>query len=370
MHFYDTPFVYDADILQIEYNHSSNTVANPCRSLDQDIYRITATLDQYIAPVFIIGIPANIIVFLVFSLQCMSSGVTSLLFKTLAVWDTAVVFINIGLHTIPLRSYQSLVTYSNATCKIVVYMYFICRSMAAWTLVTIGLERVIGVTWPLSAGNICTRSRVITFMICSTLVVAILYCPLAFTISQDTILSNGQQICAIHAELPDYSKAYFFYVEFLISTFFPFIAMMIFNVKIIAVIRRSQRTFASTYQDGRTSHVTPMLLAASAAFVLLRLPCAVFMFLELAFQAQSLSCIHRVIIYLGYASYICDTVNHSINMFLYCVSGRHFRKALFEMIKCVYCRETMASKTGEQLRLSTSTLYMLPMKGSSSNSDS
>ena len=331
----------------LKYNLTTNTtdLLIPCGTLQEDLTTASKILETYIMPFLIVGIPANILVFIIFSRGGLSKIANSVIFRLLAIFDGTAVFINVVLHDIPVLLGESVITQSDGTCKGVLYIYFVSRSMSSWALVIIGLERALGVSLPHKFRDFCTRQRFAMIIAVVLAVISILYFPLLISIKMEYYPPSDTELCILHADLPDYANGFFFYAEFIISTLLPMVAMLITDVIIICVLRQSHKMDSKHHKNDKTmNRIIPLLLTASVAFIILRLPQATYMFMELTYRSRPYSCMYHVALFVGYVAYFCDTLNHSINMFLYCVSGKNFRNEFAALCKCKPCCQRISGE--------------------------
>ena len=319
-------------------------LSTDCIALQENLERITAVIEVYVLPLFIIGVPTNILVFIIFSRGASWKASDALLFRMLAVFDATVVFINIGLHNIPMHFSKSIITYSDWTCKVLEYIYFVSRSMSGFTLAIIAVERALALSRPLNFDSICSRRNCLSFSITIFIIVCIMYFPLLISTKRGIFELSGEAICFLEAALPNYANGFFYGAEFVLSCILPIIIMLICDVIIIRALRRSKLIRSECQAGNSTDHIIPMLLIASIIFIILRLPHSIYIFLEVLFRAQPYSCTYKVAYFLGFIGHVCDCTNHSINMLLYCITGRKFRNAIKELFICESCREKTFSK--------------------------
>ena len=339
----------------------SDNTSGPITSHDPYLDAITI-INKYFEPIMVLGIPANILVILVFSLNDMSGSTTSLLFRILAFFDMLVVIINIALHNIPrLATGRSLIAFSNTTCKVFEFIFFSARSMSSWTLVMIGMERAIGMTWPHKARDICSRSRFSKGVILMVTIITILFCPLLVSTELGLRIQTGEYICDIYAKLPVYGLVLFIYMEVTIATLAPLSIMLICNVIVIRALQKRtnvRRALTASGANSTGSHIAPMMLSASFAFMLLRLPEPIYIFMDKTYLSNWELYGFRVITFMAYLSVACDSLNHSINIFLYCLSGPRFRQRLVRMVLGVCCGCRVNETTGVSWMNATKEVYV------------
>ena len=311
------------------------TVADPFADV---IYNIKT----FFMPALTIGIPANILVIIVFSSKEFSMGISSVLFRILAVLDTYIVIVNVWFYAIPELLGFSIVKFSSVSCKSLISTMLWARCMSGWTLVFIAVERAVGMTWPHRVQIMLTKKVIYTLLVVSGLLSAAFFSPLIVSTELDTF-ATGQTFCRNNAHLHTYSIHIFPYLEPLLNTILPFALLLVCNSLIILAVRRSrmlQETSCENPQSNTLSHIAPMLLTASFVFMILRIPQAVYLVLENLYRSMPQSMAYRFVGFLSFFIVVLDTVNHSINMFLYSISGARFRGVIVSYFLCDKCRKT------------------------------
>ena len=321
------------------YNMSnSSSLDIDCGTSIEHLVRFKDFMVEYVAPFLILGVPVNVLVYILFSVGDLSKGTTSMLFRILAVVDAVVVCLIIGLHYIPLLFGNSITPSTDVTCKMLPYLYAVCRSMSAWTLIIIGVERVIGLSWPHRAYVICTRKYFGTILLCTGAIVSALYGPLIVSVKMDFDDNVGVHVCHLH-NLPGLSSYFILYMDILLGSLLPMTAITINNVLIFRAIRHSKKVRRQSYvvnQGPQQDHVVPMLVTASTVFFFLRLPMVVSWIMEI--NIGNHQCLRFVAMNLNVLGNICDGINHSINMFLYCLCGQNVRRQLRVILMCGCCK--------------------------------
>ena len=261
-------------------------------------------MDMYVVPLLIIGIPTNLLVFMVFSRGELSNCANAWLLRLLAVFDAMIVFINIGLQNIASLAWRSIISYSDWTCRVTVYVYFISRSMSALTLSIITVERAFAVTWPLKLGNMDIRRYSLLAAGILLGAVCIMYFPLLLFVSKEAYLLDGSEECIILGNFSAYSQT-FTLIQFAMSSMMPVITIIISDILIICALRKSQQMLHK-HNDKSTNHVIPMLLTASIVFIILRIPHVIFMHMQLFPPPTSVSCVNNTLHVFAYVAYLCD----------------------------------------------------------------
>ncbi|XP_067933108.1 galanin receptor 2a-like [Watersipora subatra] len=252
-------------------------------------YRASTIIGKYVLfTLFVFGSIGNLLSFAVMVKRPMRSSSTAFYMAALALADTTVMFIGC-LRRWVIEVFQvDLLNNSPEACKAVNFFQYWSFDVAVWTLVAMTIDRAIVVIAPLKA-------------------------------------------------------------------FLPFTLLLVMNIIIIVNLSKAnarkhkmtnnfqQRKKSGERQGTISQKLTMMLLSVTSAFLLLTAPAAILDILrwqgapyfdlsKTNDMALYILCrqITRVLLYM----------NHSINFFLYCVTGCKFRKELFSTLRCQSSTET------------------------------
>ena len=312
--------------------------------------KIGAWLLMYFSPFLLFAaVLGNLTSFAVFSMPSYRHSLTAMLYRILAVADTMAVVVQDGLNVFAsIISGKSLMNHNTATCKLLVPLHIWSRAFAAWVLVIIGLERFIGILFPHRAKVINTKRRFSWITVAVAAGLLAFYTPLF--ISTQRIFNELGSFCAISVNR-NHLKAYFVifdWMTLLLTCLLPFALIITFNIAIVSVlVKRRIAVTSSRDNDSQTSSAVAMLISVSLAFIILTLPFGVYMILQTYYiSIRDIESYMKTFVLFEFAS-ICDSINHSINVVLYCLTGRKFRQCLREMMCCVCLRKRSNGKISE-----------------------
>ena len=337
------------------------------QNTDSLTHKTILWMERYIATsMLFVGVIGNALTFAVFSMKGYRGSLTSMLYRALAVADGIVVVLYDGLHSLPVQIVEkSVFTRNTVSCKMITSLYFWFRAFSGWVLVLIALERVIGVLFPHRAKVLC-RKRPFGWMILGTSIVLLaFYAPLVFSIEHvaiyidDVYYGGGCSTAPPGSPLEWYGVVFFNWMNLMAASILPFFFIITFNILIIYGILKARLVVkqASSYQSGsQKNNTVAILMSISVTFIILTLPYPVYFVLENIYRKQdSGSENYNKIMLLGAFAPICDSVNHSINIVLYCLCGNKFRTQLKALL-CYYCdkaRRAPPSSTGVAVTTST-----------------
>ena len=290
-----------------------------------------AFLQIYFAPILLlIGTSGNILSFVVFSQPVLKHSPTAFYFRVLAVADTLA--LNIGLwpgwvwDAFGVRIYPI----TDVSCRIQVYLGYTLPHYAVWVLVIMTIERMASVRWP-HHGHIFTRRRLWISVFTTMLVLVVINIPV-FWIATENYGDTSMHPCkAAHFVL---AYQIWPWVDLSIYSFLPFVIMISCSTVIIKTVYQRRKTLlrrgcGNGYKESKVNTMTATLLTVTFVFLLLTAPFAIY-----AITLQELHGKVNVDYHLFYFfARSLRYVNHAVNFFLYCLSGKHFRRELIYLLR-------------------------------------
>ena len=316
------------------------------QNTDTLVFKTMLWMEKYLASfMFFVGVIGNCLTFAVFSMKGYRGSLTSMLYRALAVADGLVVALYDGLNSFSVAVYgKNFFAHNNVTCKFISPLYFGFRAFSGWVLVLIALERVIGVLFPHRAKVLCTK-RPFGLMILGICVVLLaLYAPLFFSIEHITVYVDGVYYgggCSLAppgSSLEWYGVVFFNWMNLMAASILPFFFIITFNILIIYGILKARlvvkQAFSNSKQSGQRNNTVAILMSISVTFIILTLPYPVYFILDSIYRHDAASMAYTKVMLLGSFAPICDSVNHSINIVLYCLCGQKFRNQLKALLCC------------------------------------
>ena len=323
--------------------------------------RFEYVLMHVVLPVVIaVGTFGNVMSFVVLLRPRMRHTSVYFYLKVLACADTAVLYVS-GFKTwIRLQTGYELMHASDFACKTVMFLLVFALHLSAWTVVLMTFDRFVAVWFPFRATILCSfaRARLATGVLTLLLVGYNLHFFWTHLLWQPT--NRPLPVCG-PAHDDRFMRGPYEWIKLTTYTFVPFIAIFGLNVAIIVRLRwtspqlrrsyggggsgggvggrrsslestammtgstsaTATATAGETSTMGRQSRVTYMLLSVTLTWLLLTAPFA----------------LHSLVRFRQFraVAFLLMYCNHSINFYMYCVSGRNFRKELRGLLVAV-CR--------------------------------
>lgn len=334
------------DVTVTTAGHYSDNVTAPVTTNDENVDTedpfplqgsVRHVVSLYLVPILLFsGTAGNILSFIIYSQPAFRKSITSFLFRILAIADT--VALNYGLwnNWLGYMHGKSLFTETEAYCKVTIYLKYVFADFPVWVLVLISIERVVGVMVPHRARLIITKPRLLLAILLIFLFLVVYNIPMMMVTSSKTYSTDGKDMyhCYYDMRLAYLAMSVIPWMDLTIYSLLPLLMMMISNSIIIFLVMKRRKLLESRRSKSADANaLTATLLTVCFVFMLLTLPHAIY-----AISANHLHESHENKIdfitwrlLAGFLRY----VNNAINFFLYCLSGRPFRKEL----RRLFCRQ-------------------------------
>ena len=335
----------------------------------------TDLLKLYIPPVLLIlGTFGNIFSFVILAKNMLKMSTYSYL-AVLAIMDISVLYIGllrmwIGQLTV------DILDISNWLCKGLNFLGYVCSDSSVWLIIAVTVERYIAVCFPLRAPRMCNTRRALIVVILIIVALSLVNGHMLWTVELSYKYHNGSYVskCDPSVNYKTLIKEIWPWVDAAIYSFVPFVIITVLNIQIIRQVLYSRKQRNALQQLTVTSKVngiiyktrakrhcegskklTCMLLAVSFTFLLTTLPMNVLQIVsafigpnqddgsaEYALRYAKLTLARTVVELLMY-------INHSINFFLYCATGRKFRLQ-FKVMMSLCCQGKLINffRTGKK----------------------
>ena len=284
----------------------------------------------YVPPIIlIIGTIGNILSFIILTRKRMTGSTYSYL-AVLAIADTIYLYSALFRRWIRTLTGYDVLQVSNWSCKGITMLMYTASHYSVWLIIAVTMERYIAVRWPLKAKTLCTKRRAIIVIISLLIGIIGINSHIAWTF-QVLPTANNSTFCAGE-------RVIWPWVDACLYSFLPLLLITVLNGLIIQKVvaaRKYRQHMSGQGQDRRQTQVdggvklTIMLLTISFTFLVTTVPINIVLIIVAVFLPKDLTAQQ-------YAKYtLLQTVvallmytNHSINFFLYCVTGQKFKQQL------------------------------------------
>ncbi|XP_076439150.1 uncharacterized protein LOC143278023 [Babylonia areolata] len=281
----------------------------------------------------------------------MTSGESAIniYFTAIAVTDT----VFLCTHTLELwilRQFGSgLSIVHSVVCKIHTWLYTGGGTVSCWYLVCMTVHRAMSVVWPHRVNVLCTRRAVLLVLTGITVFFAVLYAHHMIGFEKVYFASYGSYWCTVRPGNDSYLYFLgnvFVYIELLVYCLLPFVFLLAANIvlvwKLFASVKIAGKDLTCGDSDQVQAHrkaassVTVTVIAVSIAFVVLTLPASIdFIVNHVARHRNTATGFERAVEYFIEAlTILLGNLNHAVNFYLYCLTGRRFREEFLKVLCC------------------------------------
>ncbi len=334
----NTQVVTNQTIMNETLSYHSNGQAS---DLDRQIFieqSVAMVMVMWVWPIVILaGTVGNVLTFLVLIRRRMRRTPCYFYLAMLAFADTSVLYLS-GFKTwLRVIAGIEILHLSNASCKIVMFLFLQSLHLSALFIVAITLDRFLTVWLPFNKASICVVRRAKLMSLLSFLIMVAYNIHVFWTINLRKYKKTF--ICA--PLLTNTFMCHVFpWLKLSLYTLVPFFVVFALNVATISKIFHTHARFRRE-NDYKTSQmktgqyrVTVMLTGVSISWLMLTAPFTLYSFIRYTHHHTTAHDRAKDFLF----KTICFTllyVNHAINFYIYCLSGKRFRKELKEFISTV-----------------------------------
>ena len=308
----------------------------------------------YIPPVLLVlGTIGNLLSFVIMAKNMLKVSTYSYL-AVLAIMDLLVLYI--GLLRMWIGAFAlDIQHYSNLMCKTVTFLGYVSSVTSVWLIIAVTIERFIAVKFPLRAPRMCNVTRARIVIVTVIIAICLLNSHIFWTVELQPKGHNvTTYVCEASEQHAVLVSEVWPWVDAAVYSFVPFVIITILNILIVRQVlyARERRTklqnieLTTNFLRPKGSHKRPsesskkltcMLLAVSFTFLLTTLPMNlllivnVFMNNDDSGDQQSMRKRYAHVTLARTVVELLMYVNHSVNFFLYCATGRKFRRQVKDM---------------------------------------
>lgn len=302
-------------------------------------YQAATTLIVWVFPLIVlVGTIGNALSFVIMIQREMRQTPTFFYLAALAIADTVMLYLSALKTWIRMISGFEMLHINNFCCKFLTFLIHFSIHFSAWLIVAVTVERFLAVWFPLKANTMCSvsRARFVTFM--TALIFILINIHVLWTaelLPAPNSINPDKLICAAYA-YQNFVCNVFPWINLVLYSFLPFAILLVLNSLIVVCLVRNQNivTSSMTKDDRfmRNTHrkLAITLLAISFVWIITTIPRPLYQLFSpkpKSFDDMARGVLGKVICFLlMYA-------NHSINFFLYCLTGQRFRIELSKFVR-------------------------------------
>ncbi|XP_013391167.1 FMRFamide receptor [Lingula anatina] len=345
----------------LEYNATNHVTAGHHNgSADDQEYHHLISAAEILSKAFpptllILGTIGNICSLLVMTRPAMRSTAMGIYLSALALSDLLVIWVGLIRHILKAYNNVDIRNSSPFMCTTQRFLLYFGMDVSAWILVAVCVERFIGVCLPTKCRRCATVNRSVLTVCAIAVTMAAKTMHVFWTRGPQYATVGNETILVKNCGFPSADDEYFWrqilpWMIFIIYAGGPFLIMIILNICIIrglvkmnkrrnAMSGESQRTpigkEREKARDDYTKSMTMMLVCVCFCYLLLATPGFINSVVELRWKPNIATTSHLELNIFNLVKVILlmmNYTNHSINFFLYCLTGRGFRQEFVSMV--------------------------------------
>ena len=313
--------------------------------------QIREDLHYIILPIVVIfGSVGNSLAFAVLFRRRMRTKSLYFYLTILACSDTIVLYVGAFRNWIRVLTNLEFLHTSTVSCKLGIFLIAFSQHLSAWLIVLLTIDRFITIWCPFCSDKFCTvrKARIMTVMLIFVLTLYTLPVFWKFNL----VPANPTPLCTINENDPFH---YIFdYLKAATYCLFPSSLVLILNSCIIYKVIKSRKArehltqsesaqaLASCRLNRTEYHVTSMLLVISFVWLGLTTPYGIFSVARYQIGRLLTPSQVRFIVTICFLLFY---LNHGVNFYIYCLTGRTIRREFFHLILSIRRRSTACKKT-------------------------
>lgn len=298
----------------------------------------------YFSPiVLILGLCGNILTIVVMRRKRLRGTTTSVYMPVMAVFDTVALCYGIvpeWLKATELVEFRELHPF---LCKQEKFVFYTASDAAIWVLVLFTVDRFVAVSFPLQKSRVCVPRRAkiacaVVFALCVAKNLHVFWTRGAEYVRRGVLLTN----CGKPEPYKNFESRYRPWMALTLISILPSCILLFCNCVIIWKLAKSgnrrvqmrkptasSQTSTTTVDRSKTFRQTTMMcLSASFVFLVCVIPSIVILIVKQYWSGMRHDAYEVAKAVNNQLAYL----NHSINFFLYCLTGQKFRSELVSML--------------------------------------
>ncbi|CAF0945418.1 unnamed protein product [Adineta ricciae] len=321
--------------------------------------------------VFVIGFCGNILCLLVLCRRRLRRNSYTQYLIALAFVDTGAILAEVlsALDELHQEEYKKvLIQHSNVSCKVYNYIRYIFYSMSSWIIVTLAVERLVAIRFPLWSKNICTvvnARRIIFIILLFTMIIqSYQFIIKGLDCTPSSSSTEGCRCKTIrnheYLRLDVILTVYVWRV--VLMTLLPLTIIITVNVLIMSklfnegsLLDHTNTTCNAQRKMKLVYKISRMLVIVTSVYLVLHVPGSSLDIIKFMYITVFRICNVKWQYYIHISHDIFDLLtnfNYGINFYLYIISGKHIRNELVRAFKHSSLRSKSSIRNGKNHRSS------------------
>ena len=263
----------------------------------------------------------------------------------LSICDITVLCVGLSKYWIQETFHFDLRTMSDFGCKINLFVIYWSMQLSSWLLVCVIFERVLKTNFPLKYPRFVRTKRCVTLIV--FIVVFLAGVDFHFFLTNGLIIQeDGEVECtSLNHAFYEFEEKTFTYIDFAFLSIVPFTLMVIFNIFIYRVIRKSRKWRQKTVKNQKEkskrmkkfdTNLTRMLVLSSVYFLFSTTPISVYFIVDSYVKLDDLGEARKGVAWT--VCYLLQFTNYTANFFIYNMTNAKFKTTIKETFGCKFKR--------------------------------
>lgn len=288
--------------------------------------------------IFLTGVCGNILILVVMCQGRMKGTSTCVYLQAMALADLVVITTGVVPDWLTAQDIITLKEVHPVLCKMEKFLFYTSADTSIWACVIFTIDRFVAVCFPMDSMQRCPPQQAKFYAAATFIAATVKNFHVLFTRGQEWHTKNNETILFSNCGSPTEEYKYFEkyvrpWIAFTVVNLLPFCILVFCNLFIVRAmirLRQSHRTSAIiTSKDSTTvTQMTALCLSASICFLVCVTPSMILLIGKPYWSANSNPSYDIA----KAAGNLIFYINHSINFFLYCMTGRKFRMELQSLV--------------------------------------
>lgn len=352
-------------------------------------YKAGILIWKVVPPILLLlGTVGNSLCIFVLTRKSIRSSTTALYLTALAFSDLAVLYSGLLRQWLIYLFEVDVRHFSEAGCKLNIWLVYCSLDFSAWILIVVTLERVISAWLPHNYRSVCTKKSAAAVMVSIGVFILALNSHLLYGMVFNNVYDEFGNVIGVD-KCEEINEDYYIFfnktwpwIDLCVFCVIPFSVIVVGNTLILVKVVNSHRKLKSAVVPsvtvnshrspssghGKQSSMTTMLFTLNVVFLLCTSPVSIY---NVGYSYWMSGASEQTVANLDLWWAIVNMfqyTNNSLNFLLYCLSGTKFRKEVIKIFcrtlssvedSCVkrsskYSRTRYDSRTGTNRRMSPS----------------
>ncbi|KAH3781397.1 histamine H2 receptor-like [Dreissena polymorpha] len=312
-------------------------------SVNQNIEGIVSEWLWKTIPVvlFCVGITGNVLTITVLNRLGLRRQPTLTFLMFLSITDTVILLTVLPRYWMLYTFNFDLKLVSSANCKLYYFVVYLSMQYSSWILVGVSIERAIKTHFPFKYKRWYTRQRVQIGLFITLFLLILLNVHFFITNGINDKLECG----SLTEKDKIFDEFIYVYIDLCVESLIPFLIMLLCNIFLIRILRKSQKQRPSMMHDRYVQRanmfsvkMTKMLVVCTTYFIFATAPLCIYFIIESYLKPRyTQSYNEAAMATMGLVWTVCYLIclsNYCVNFYLYTALNERFYQEFRALLRC------------------------------------